>query len=296
MPVWLKRFLVVFCLWSTLIAVWQTPIHWISDYFGYAFLGVLGAIFANSTGAGGGVVFVPFFNHLGFDETQIVATSFAIQCCGMTAGALTWFFHYKHNHKGEDEWAMFTPSIVWITPGAILGILLVQWGKFIHPTLSAISVNSSLLHLAFGVFSILLALAIFITIPRYSKATTSHCLATLDGPVLFVVSLIGGVVTAWLSVGVGELVAVYLIMRGFSVKAAIAVAVIISAFSVWSGVVYHLVVSEAIYAQVVTFAGLGAILGGLIAKYVVLVFSPVRLKIFFASWVMILGVSGLPVF
>jgi len=99
-----------------------------------------------------------------------------------------------------------------------------------------------------------------------------------------------------LSVGVGELVAVYLIMRGFSVKAAIAVAVIISAFSVWSGVVYHAVVSQAIYAQVVTFAGLGAILGGLIAKYVVLAFSPIRLKVFFASWVMILGISGLPVF
>jgi hypothetical protein len=66
----------------------------IKDYSGFALLGVIGAIFANATGAGGGVVFVPFFNQLDFSVTTSVATSFAIQCCGMTAGAITWWGVY----------------------------------------------------------------------------------------------------------------------------------------------------------------------------------------------------------
>ena len=43
-----------------------------------------------------------------------------------------------------------------------------------------------------------------------------------DSVALLLIGFIGGAITAWLSVGVGELVAVYLIMRGFNVTFAIA--------------------------------------------------------------------------
>jgi hypothetical protein len=42
------------------------------------------------------------------------------------------------------------------------------------------------------------------------------------------------------------------------------------------------------------FAGAGAVAGGIIAKRVVLMFSATHLKIFFATWVLLLGISGLP--
>ncbi|WP_259366763.1 sulfite exporter TauE/SafE family protein [Colwellia sp. BRX8-7] len=70
----------------------------IREYGVFSFIGLLGGIFANSTGAGGGVVFIPLFNQLNFTEQQSIATSFAIQCFGMTAGAFTWWFHY-HSKK-----------------------------------------------------------------------------------------------------------------------------------------------------------------------------------------------------
>jgi len=57
-------------------------------------LGVVGAVFANLSGAGGGVVFIPVFSELGLTESQSVATSFAIQSFGMTAGAITWSLYY----------------------------------------------------------------------------------------------------------------------------------------------------------------------------------------------------------
>lgn len=108
-----------------------------------------------------------------------------------------------------------------------------------------------------------------------------------------IIAFLVGIITAWLSVGVGELVAVYLILRGFNVTSAIASAVILSAFTVWSAVIYHLMVSQAIYWNVLLFAGAGAIVGGIVAKRVVLYFSVVKLKIFFATWILIMGIAGL---
>ncbi|WP_158009929.1 hypothetical protein [Thalassotalea crassostreae] len=60
--------LVVFTLlliFSIAIFMQPNPIELISDYVGFFFLGIAGAIAANSTGAGGGVVFVPSFDALG---------------------------------------------------------------------------------------------------------------------------------------------------------------------------------------------------------------------------------------
>ena len=116
-----------------------------------------------------------------------------------------------------------------------------------------------------------------------------------DLVILPFIGFLGGIITTWLSVGVGELVAVYLIIRGFNVTMSIANAVILSAFTVWSALPYHAFVSEAVVWQVVLFAGVGAIVGGMIAKYVVLAFSVQRLKLFFGMWVLILGITSLPI-
>lgn len=289
MPNWLKSFAIVVAFWLALIVSFDIPNIWFHDYGLFTLLGVAGAIFANATGAGGGVVFVPFFNHLGFSSEQIVATSFAIQCCGMTAGALTWFFVYQNSRKHEKSWKPLLPVVIWVTPMSVLTILVAQY-QGIHAPAS--------LTISFSVFSLILALAVFATLGR-SKAThhiIREKLDNIDRCSLVLIGIFGGLITKWLSVGVGELLAVYLILRGYNVTLSIAAAVIVSAFSVWSAIGFHLVETQGVYFQVVLFAGLGAILGGLIAKFVVLAFSPMRLKIFFATWILLLGFSGLPIF
>jgi uncharacterized membrane protein YfcA len=89
-------------------------------------------------------------------------------------------------------------------------------------------------------------------------------------------------------------VAVYLIICRFNVTLAIAAAVILSAWTVWGGVIFHLVITQAIYWPVVLFAGAGAIAGGILAKQLVLFFSAKNLKLFFAGWIFILGFTSLP--
>ncbi|BDX06059.1 sulfite exporter TauE/SafE family protein [Planctobacterium marinum] len=276
----------LFALWClAFFAYAESPLQLLGEYIGFAFLGIVGAIFANSTGAGGGVIFVPFFSQLGLDNTTIVATSFAIQCFGMTAGALSWFLWFKKEKKSDVEWQPLYRVLLLTVPFSIAGIWWVQIVDWQSP-------NS--LHATFGAFSVVLALAIFASIPLLKNSQFSRYLTGLDNCFLPVIALLGGGITAWLSVGVGELIAIYLIFRRFNVSFAIASAVILSAFSVWAGVLYHIMQSGAVYWAIVLFAGLGAVIGGSIARFVVLYFSVTRLKLFFAGWVLLIGIASLP--
>lgn len=284
------------CLWLALLLSQPSPILVMQDYGVFAFLGVVGAIFANATGAGGGVVFVPFFQYLQFSPDSIVATSFGIQCCGMTAGALTWAYYFKNEHKSNVHWKVLPNALILCVPASLSGILFAQYSEVGPTLLTQWWGGLDNLHILFGVFSVLLSLAIFASIPLLKRTQFTCELTKADILALPFISFMGAIVTAWLSVGVGELVAVYLIVRGFNVTMSIAVAVILSAFTVWAALPYHLFVSPSVVFEVVLFSGIGAIVGGMLAKHVVLAFSVQKLKLFFGGWVFILGVASLPIF
>lgn len=277
------------------ILFWQTqPLTLIYEYGGFVFLGVLGATFANSTGAGGGVVFLPFFNQLDFSTVTSVATSFAIQCAGMTAGAITWWRFYQQinaNHQPDaKQWQPLIKILFLILPCSLLGLWLVQ----LNPQFFSHFSDPASLHTGFGIFSICLALVIFTTVFLLENQCFNTQLTQYDHIALVFIAFVGGGITAWLSIGVGELVAVYLIIRRFNVTLAIAAAVIVSALTVWGGIIFHIVVTNAIYWPVVLFAAPGAIIGGVLAKQLVLYFSARNLKVFFAGWILILGFTSLP--
>lgn len=281
-------------IWLGILFSQTQPLILLQEYGGFTFLGLFGAVVANATGAGGGVVFLPFFNQMDFSAVTSVATSFAIQCCGMTAGAITWWAFYnqvKVNNQVEfKEWEPLSRVLLLTVPFSLLGLWIVQG----NPQFFAHFSDPASLHTGFGIFSIGLAFAIFATVFLLSKQRFNTQLSTYDYLALPTIALVGGGITAWLSIGVGELVAVYLIMRSFNVTLAIAAAVILSALTVWGGIVFHLLVTQAIYWPVVLFAGAGAIVGGILAKQLVLYFSARNLKLFFAGWIFILGITSLP--
>ena len=308
----IRGFLIL--IWCLVFALQQEPIRLFVQYAGFTFLGILGAVFANATGAGGGVVFVPFFNQMGFSPSATVATSFAIQCFGMTAGAVTWWrFHlaqsgdnvqaieqfddsaaqYSDAQRTEtlhvQQWQGLYPVLLLSIPASVAGLLIAQF----NPSWFGALAQGDKLHIGFGVFSIMLAISMFLMVALAGRGSLKTQLRRLDSILLPIICICGGVITAYLSIGVGELLAVYLIMRGFNVTFSIACAVILSAATVWSGVVHHVMISQAVYWPVVLFAGPGAVIGGILAKRLVLHFSPTHLKLFFASWILILGASGL---
>jgi uncharacterized membrane protein YfcA len=258
----------------------------LSDYAPFSLLGTLGAIFANSTGAGGGVVFIPAFNELVFTEKQSVATSFAIQCFGMTAGAVTWWCHYQTQKTELRLWQGFKRIITITSIMSVIGLWLVYGFDIASP---------SSLHQSFSWFSLLLGIFIIITVYFLKPNRERSQLYLFDWLVLSAIGLLGGALTAWLSVGVGELLAIYLILRRFDISMAVSTAVIVSAITIWAGIWQHSIVNFQVYWQVVLFAGPGAVLGGIFAKTLVGYLSATRLKIFFAFWLLVIGIVGIKV-
>ncbi|REL31893.1 sulfite exporter TauE/SafE family protein [Thalassotalea euphylliae] len=282
-PLFSAKFLLPFSLlWVVLVGLSGFPVSQLSEYISYSLLGVLGAIFASSTGAGGGVIFIPMFNHLSFSEIQSIATSFAIQCFGMTAGALTWYHHYHKEKRDLVLWQGFKRIIAVTSIAAIAGI----WSIY------GANVNSpASLHQSFGWFSLALGLFIVTTVYLLKPKRESSKLQYFDYLAIIAIGYFGGAITAWLSVGVGEVLAIYLILRRFDVTMAVAAAVVVSAFTVWSAIWQHTLISFNVYWQVVIFAGPGAVIGGILAKSLVTYLSARKLKLFFAFWLIAIGLT-----
>lgn len=280
-PKFIIPFIVV---WFVMLLLSPITVDGINEFGLFSFIGVFGAIFANSTGAGGGVVFIPLFNELNFTEQQSVATSFAIQCFGMTAGAFTWWFHYKREKTQLRLWQGFKRIISITTVSSIVGIWLVYGYQLTSP---------SSLHQSFSWFSLVLGLFIIVTVFFLKPHRERSQLYLFDWLALITIGLFGGALTAWLSVGVGELLAIYLILRRFDISMAVAAAVIVSAFTVWAAIWQHTLIQFEVYWQVVLFAGPGAVLGGVFAKTLVTHLSASKLKLFFAFWLLIIGLVGI---
>lgn len=271
--------LVLLSAWLCWLVQFHQPVELIKQYGQFLFLGITGAIFANATGAGGGVIFIPVFSSLNFSEVQSVSTSFMIQCFGMTAGAISWSGYYRRHHHHDKTWSGFIPSILLAATCSVLGLWSSQLWQLSSP---------SSLHTSFSLFSIILGIAIIISSQR--RPLQSHRLNAQDYCWLAIIGYLGGIITAWLSVGVGELLVIYLMLRGVCAKMAVAIGVVVSAITVWSASPIHVFASSShTLFELVLFAGPGAIIGGLLARKLAL-FLPVRtLKLFFSSWIILTG-------
>ena len=275
------KFVCIFILcWSVMLFYANDAFNELINYWLFSLLGIVGAIFANSTGAGGGVIFIPMFAQLNFTEPQAIATSIAIQCFGMTAGAVTWYHHYHSDKRDLRLWQGFKRLIAVTTIASIIGLVSVFNWKITSP---------ASLHTSFSWFSLLLGIFIILTVFLLKPHRERSQIYLFDYLAIITIGLFGGAITAWLSVGVGELLVIYLILRRFDINMAVAAAVVVSALSVWVAIGF---VSEQVYWQVVVFAGPGAVLGGIFAKTLVTHMSATRLKLFFSVWLLISGGLG----
>lgn len=247
----------------------------------FLFVGVLGAIFANGTGAGGGAVFVPVFNFYGIESETIVATSFSIQCFGMVAGSLSWYFHYQKSKSLNSDWKEYS-KIIFVT--GLSAFLTVFFNYYWN--------NSTFVNTEhyFSLFSILMGSIILLSKrlklvvnPRATKLTR------IDVVALFLIGILGGIITSYISIGVGEMLAVYLILRGFSVSLSIATAVTVSAIAVWGGVYQHWYTNPVYSMDILQFAIPGALIGGYVASHIVSRITPQTVKTIFAYWILISG-------
>ncbi|MBY6186350.1 sulfite exporter TauE/SafE family protein [Marinobacter hydrocarbonoclasticus] len=255
----------------------------LTEFGHFSLLGLLGALVANSTGAGGGVVFIPAFNQLNLPPDAAVATSFAIQCFGMTAGAAAWYRHARNDAVGANQgvWGPLLPAVGYTLAGTLPGLIA---GR-------ALPAPSDL-HALFSLFSVALGALILLLSFRALTAQPRQRLAAHHPALLVALGAAGGVITAWLSVGVGELLVIFLILLRCHSATAVAAGVMVSAITVWFAMVLNLLQGAPIHWSIVLFAGPAAVVGGVVARKLATVMSPLQLKRFFACWILFVGLVG----
>jgi uncharacterized protein len=260
------------------------PLKLVFDYGQFFLLGLVGAIVANSTGAGGGVVFIPAFTSIGISGVNALGTSLAIQCFGMTAGSISWLvsFH-KHQHGGDSVINLTHRLLIISSLSAITGMLVAQY---------LLSQPDWQVRTIFKYFSIVFGVILFfVTLMRKKNMHTKYNILRRDMPLIIIVCFSGGMLTSWISVGAGEILAILLFFMGYPTMVVVCVAVCVSSAVVLSGIPYHIWVAESIVWQILLFAAPAAILGGSIARLFSERLGPTRLKIFFSAWILATGLA-----
>ena len=255
-------------------------------------VGIVGAIIANTSGTGGGVVFVPVFNALrewsvmDLEPLQIVGVSMCIQSFGMTMGALRWTDRLYHQPAPEALHSLVRPRDFFTVAFAVLALSL----PAMLLTQRATSFDQNSVLMAYKAFSILLGLALIaatwtVNLEREEKGRLERA----DLIVLLLLAVPGGFLTALFSVGIGELVALYLFIRHYPVLLCTGAACLISSISVITGAVWH-IDAGTIQWEVVLLAGPGAALGGFLARPIALWLGARRLKTLDGSWIVLSAV------
>lgn len=252
-------------------------------------VGVVGAIIANTSGTGGGVVFVPVFNALrelgvmSLSPLAVVGVSMGIQSFGMTMGSLRWTDRLLHQPapgplEAQVRLKDFTTVVLAVLALSLPAMLATQ-------RLTAFDQRDVLY--AYKAFSILLGCALIAATWTFNAARQERSrLEPADLAVLLVLAVPGGMITALFSVGMGELVALYLFIRHYPVLLCTGAACVISAVSCIAGLVWH-VGAGTIQWEVVLLAAPTAVLGGFLARPIALWLGAKRLKTLDGSWIVL---------
>lgn len=252
-------------------------------------VGVVGAIIANASGTGGGVVFVPVFNALrdfgtmALDPLQVVAVSMGIQSFGMSLGALRWTDRLYHQHEPAPLEARTAPRDYWLVCALVLALSL----PALLATQRLVIFDPHDVLLGYKTFSILLGTALIVATWTINRSVTERArLAPVDWAMLALIAVPGGAITALFSVGIGELVAFYLFLRHYPMVLCVGTACIISAVSCIAGLAWH-VEAGTVQWEVVLLAAPGAMIGAFLARPIALRLGARRLKTAGGAWIVV---------
>lgn len=234
-------------LWAiAYFSLMPDPVTELKTGWVFIIVGFFGAIIGNLTAIGGGLVFIPVLI-FGYHVPPVLALKTAIvsQAFGMTSGAFAW------NAEKKVPWHI----VAWALPGLFLGSSVSS--LIIHP-------NAMLVKGLFGPVSILLGSLLLMTISR----------GTADAPVfnkqakaaVIFSSMIGGLLTGWVAIGEGEIVAATLMLGfGFASETAIALGVVLLSINSIYLAALHIGILGGVSWSIAAFTVVGCVLGAQVA-------------------------------
>lgn len=229
----------------TLIVLMSCGISFFGEGFFLTITAFFAASVANATAIGGGFLFMPLFIFV-YKLAPAVALklSIATQAFGMTSGALAW------GRKYIDKRAFILASSASILGVWVATYLWVVPSNYIKPLFALISL---------GVFfALILEMRLKVVDEQQAAKFTLNVIS-----VFFVFSaFVGGLITGWTAIGVGEVVALYLLFfYRLRLDIAIGTGVAVLAVSSIAGLIFHLHLGG-IPWELLAFTVPGVILGG----------------------------------
>ncbi len=206
---------------------------------------VLAAAFANATAIGGGFLFIPLFIFgYGLSASQSLKLSLATQAFGMTSGAIGWSSGF-----------IVGRALLIATVASSIGMYI---GTFYLP------VNAVQIKAIFGCVMVLTGLGLIVEMKFGER---QHGLriqgdSILRAGVFAVACFFGGLINSWVSLGIGEVVALYLLFV-YRIRIDLAVATGVAALALDSiiGFALHFQIGG-IPWEYLMFTAPGVVIGG----------------------------------
>lgn len=287
---WIAGLAVLLAAYATILARVSFDRQLLESLWFLPGVGVLGATVASTSGTGGGVVFVPVFHILrelrvvALDPIAVTAASFLIQCFGMSMGAMRWTTHVLAMRTTAKSDAPIVRQRDFAA--VVAGVVLVAVPVMLF-TQNTARFDPAKVLLWFKAFSIGLGIVLLLTTWTINRALPARrTLAPIDLLAVILLAVPGGFLTAYFSVGVGELVALYLYIRHYPIALSTGTACAISAISVVIGAQWH-IIHMTVPWEVVVLAAPGAMIGGFIAKPLALWLGSLRLKTLDGLWIVL---------
>jgi uncharacterized membrane protein YfcA len=263
MPIFALVWVVVWLRFPAPLALAEA--HWPLILVGFA-----GAVIGNATAIGGGLVFIPvmiFGYHYPAFEALMLAL--ATQAFGMSSGAIAWF------SRGEIPWRRLEWILLPMLAGCAVSALVLR-------------PNALLIKGLFGPVSVVIGLVTLLMLKRISNARE---IPDRDRWGLALVSLAGGLLTGWVAIGVGEVVAAYLILRwGLKPERAIGLGVVLLALTSIALTLLHGPLLGNIPWETAWFLILGSVFGARMGPYLAQWIGQRPLKVVFAAVAIVDGV------
>lgn len=246
---WLPVFVAV---WLTVLFTFAPhPTELLQSNWVFILVGFLGAFLGNISAIGGGIVFIPVMI-FGYHIAPVLAlkTSLATQTFGMSSGAIGWI----------QKKVVPLRALAYTVPGLLIGSTISS--LVIHP-------SALLVKLLFGPVSILLGVLALILANNRSRQSKLREVPTKAMIPAFIASVVGGLLTGWVAIGEGEVVAALLMLAyGMDVAACIGLGVLLLAInSLYLTLIHHFALGG-IPWDIAGFTILGAVFGARFAPFI----------------------------
>jgi uncharacterized membrane protein YfcA len=258
---WLLAFLMVWTIAYSVIA--PHPLELANQNAYLIVVGFIGAIIGNITAVGGGLIFIPvmiFVCHV--PPVQALKLAILSQVFGMTSGAIGWF------HRGKIQPSLLAAAIPGLLIGSTISTLV------IHP--SAMLVKG-----IFGPVSIMIGVIALVMLGKTGSKDSIPSKALVP---LVLVSMVGGLITGWVAIGEGEIVAAFLMLvYGLHSERSIGLGVALLSINSIYLAILHTCFMGGLPWEMGAFTGLGCVFGARLGPYVAQWISQKTLKVCFAT-------------